>query len=65
MLTRSSQRIFNPMRFTGLSDSYCRQLFRTMEDIKVHRNFIPQCPQGYHKLIAQQISKVFYQARYA
>ena len=40
----------------NLSSSYCRELFGTMEDIKIHQVFDPQCSQGYHvsKLIARQ-----------
>ena len=37
-----------------LSGSFCRELFGAIDDIKVHRVFDPQIPQGYRvsKLIA-------------
>ena len=49
------------------SGSYCWELFGAMEDIKIHRVSDPQYPQDNRvsKLIARQIRKVLYQAKYA
>ena len=45
----------------NLTGLYCRELFGAMEDIKVHRIFDRQYPQGYRvrKSISLQIRKVY------